>query len=112
MKKERLYISDLIDEPAIPYPAWYPLSQKLHEDTSLRDGLSAIHSCRFDEYSHPCDYTEIFGSISCGEYPVYHETYLVGRFGGKLMYLDRSGWRSMSITKDVFDMQGWLIRSV
>jgi len=110
LKKDRLYISELIEDPVVSYPAWYPLSPRLHADERLREALAALHSNSFEEYSHPDEWEGIFRSISSGEYPIYHETYIIGRFGGRLMYLDRSGWHSMSVTEEIFDMRGWLVR--
>jgi len=42
-------------------------------------------------------------------YPIYKEMHVVGYFGGKMMYLDANGWRGMPCTKDVFNMENWMV---
>jgi hypothetical protein len=44
-----------------------------------------------------------------GSFAIYKESYCVGYFGSKLMYLEPSGWKSMQLTQDVFNMSEWLI---
>jgi len=40
---------------------------------------------------------------------VYMQIHAVSIFGAKVMYLERSGWKSMPLTEAVFDMKNWLL---
>ena len=108
-KKARLYIADIIDDPAVIYPAYYLLSKSLHNNESLHAALEAIHSVNFGFYHTPKNYEDIFGLLESGQFPVYKEQYAVGYFGGRVMYLESIGWKSMPMTKDVFRMENWLV---
>jgi len=35
-KKERLYLSDILENPAITYPTYYNINKALHEDEMFR----------------------------------------------------------------------------
>ncbi len=109
-KKERLYISELLeDEPAISYPSYYVLSTSMIRNEMLHYALIALHSLDLENYEHPSSYEDIFAMFSGGMFPIYKEMYVVGYFGGKMMYLDSSGWRAMLCTQDVFKMENWLV---
>jgi hypothetical protein len=108
-KKERLYIKDILPNPAISFPAYYILSQSLLKNELLQQSLIDIHSFEFDNYNAPKSFDEIFNSLSSGLFPIYKEKYAVGLFGGKLMYLESHGWRAMPCTKDIFMLENWLI---
>ena len=108
-KKERLYISDIIENPPITYPMYYVVSSFLKDDEMLHAALFAIHLNEFDNHKIPDNISEVFSSLSCGTYPIYKEQYVVGEFAGRLMYLESAGWRSMVVTKDVFEVNNWLI---
>lgn len=108
-KKERLYISELLDNPAIMYPSYYLLSRSMMNNEMLHHAIIALHSFDFKHYEHPISYEEIFAMFSNGMYPIYKELYVVGYFGGKMMYLDVSGWKSIPCNEDVFKMEHWLV---
>jgi len=51
-KKERLYISDLLEDPALTYPGYYILSQAMLKNEMLLSALESLHS--FDlKYNTP-----------------------------------------------------------
>ena len=108
-KKKRLYVSDIVDDPFLTYPTYYSVSQSLIENEVFIFTLIDLHLLQFDMYYHPKDSSEIFDSLINGSFAIYKENYCVGYFGTKLMYLEPSGWKSMQVTKDVFDMNEWLI---
>jgi len=108
-KKERLYITELIEDPPISYPMYYTVSSALIENEFLLETLKAIHLCDFQMLKNPKDASEIFSAINMGMFPIYKEQYAIGFFGGKLMYLDASGWKSVAVTSGVFELQNWLI---
>jgi hypothetical protein len=47
--------------------------------------------------------------FSGGMFPIYKEQFIMGYFGGKIMYLDASGWKKMPCTEDVFKMENWMV---
>jgi hypothetical protein len=108
-KKERIYITELIKDPPISYPMYYTVSSTLIENEMLLDTLKAIHLCDFGMYKNPKNASEIFTSLNMGAFPIYKEQYAIGYFGGKLMYLDASGWKSVMVTEGIFDLTNWLI---
>ena len=109
-KKERLYISELLeDEPAVAYPSYYVLSHSMIKNEMLHYALIALHSLDLKHYEHPSSYEDIFAMFSGGMFPIYKEMYVVGYFGGKMMYLDTTGWKGMPCTQDVFKMENWLV---
>lgn len=108
-KKEKLYISDLVKNPSITYPSYYSLSQSMLKNENLLSTIEALHSFNFKFFNTPKSYNEIFVSLSSGSFAIYKENYIVGYFGDKLMYLEPNGWKSMKVTKDVFNMDNWLI---
>jgi len=107
--KERLYISDFIENPIITYPAYYLLSKNMHKNEMLQATLEAIHTIEFLNYHQPKEYSEIFALLDSGQFPIYKEHYAVGYFGGRVMYLESYGWKSMPMTKDAFAMENWLV---
>ena len=109
MKKERLYLYDILDDPVLSYPAWYLLSPKLHRDENLREALKAIHSMDFSSYAHPKSFDDLFASFSAGLYPIFREKYATGYFGGKVMFLENGGWRAMPMSREVFGLENWLL---
>ena len=109
MKKLRLYLHELLEDPVVTYPAWYLLSPRLHRDENLRETLRSIHRMDFSAYAHPAEPSEIFSTLRAGTYPVYLEKYAVGYFGGRVMYLESGGWKSMPLSEEAFDMHNWLL---
>ncbi len=108
-KKERLYIYELLENPSVTYPSYYALSSKMMKNEMLHNALIILHSLDFEYYNHPSSYEDIFSMFSSGMFPIYKEMHVVGYFGGKMMYLDSSGWKSMPCTKDVFKMDNWMV---
>ena len=108
-KKERLYISELLEDPSVTYPSYYALSPKMMKSEMLHYALIVLHSLDFEHYEHPTSYEDIFAMFSGGMYPIYKEMHVVGYFGGKMMYLDASGWKGMPCTQDVFKMENWMV---
>ncbi len=108
-KKERIYITELIEDPPISYPMYYTVSGALKDNEFLLDALRAIHLSNFKNLKTPKNASEIFASISGGCFAIYKEQYVVGYFGGKLMHLDSTGWKSIAVTEDIFDLNNWLI---
>jgi hypothetical protein len=108
-KKERLYISDLLDNPAVPYPAFYSLSTGTHKNEMLRAALIALHSFDFSYYEVPRTHEDIFAMFHSGTFAIYKEKYVVGYFGMKMMYLESNGWKGMPSTHDIFKIENWLV---
>ena len=108
-KKTRLYISTLLDNPAVTYPAYYTLSMTMHQNEILHTTLIAVHSFDFSYYKIAKSYEEIFAMFHTGTFPIYKEKYIVGYFGNKMMYLESTGWKSMPCTEDTFKMENWLV---
>ena len=108
-KKERLYICDIIEDPAVTYPAYYLLSLSMHANDMLKSALIALHSFDFEYYETAKSYEDIFTMFSSGIFPIYKEKYIVGYFGNKMMYLESNGWKGMPLTEDVFKMENWLV---
>ncbi len=108
-KKKRLYISELLDDPSVTYPSYYALSSSMMKNEMLHYAITVLHSLDFEHYQHPTSYEDIFAMLSGNMYPIYKEQYVVGYFGGKMMYLDSSGWRGMPCTEEVFKMDNWMV---
>jgi len=108
-KKERLYICDIMDEPIVTYPAYYLLSKSMHANEMLHTSLEAIHQVELEMYHHPKEYDEIFTLLHSGGFPIYKEHYVVGFFGGRVMYLESAGWKTMPMTQELFLMENWLV---
>ena len=108
-KKERLYISELVENPSISYPSYYTLSKSMLNNEMLLSAIEALHSFDFKFYETPKEYKDIFNSLTSGSFVIYKEKYIVGYFGNKLMYLESNGWKSMAVTEDIFNLDNWLI---
>ncbi len=108
-KKEKLYLTDIMDDPAIAYPAYYILSSALAKNEMLHDALTALHSYEMTHYEVPQQYDAIFASLRRGSFPLYKEKYIVGYFGGRMMYLEPHGWKSMPVTEEVFVLENWRV---
>lgn len=108
-KKERFYISDLLKNPALPYPSYYVLSTSMHKNEMLQTALVALHSFDFSQYEKAKNHEDIFAMFHSGIFPIYKEKYIVGYFGNKMMYLESNGWKSMPVTEDIFNMDNWLV---
>ncbi len=108
-KKERFYISELLDDPAVSYPAYYVLSTTMHNNEMLQAALISLHSFDFSYYERAKTYEDIFAMFSSGTFPIYKEKYIVGYFGNKMMYLETNGWKGMPSTEDIFKMENWLV---
>lgn len=109
IKKERLYISQLLEDPAMSYPAYYLLSEAMRKNEMLLSTIESLHSFALDYYEAPKTYDDVFVMFDNGSFAIYKERYIVGFFGGKMMYLEPNGWRGMPITKDVFELDNWLV---
>ena len=108
-KKERLYITEMIEDPPISYPMYYTVSASMKENEMLLEALRAVHLSDFDNHQEPLNAAAIFETLGMGTFPIYKEQYVVGNFGGKLMFLDSAGWKSLTVTQDIFDLNQWLI---
>jgi hypothetical protein len=108
-KKERFYISELLDNPTVPYPSYYVLSSTMHKNEMLHTALIALHSFDFSHYENARGYEDIFAMFHSGTFPIYKEKYIVGYFGNKMMYLETNGWKGMPVTEDIFKMDNWLV---
>lgn len=109
MKKEKIYITDLIENPQVTYPMTYTVSAALAKSDELKDALVSIHSYDFVNYKQPKDHMAIYRAIDNGSFVIYKERYVVGEFGGRLMYLEGNGWSSLNLTRDSLDMRFWLV---
>jgi hypothetical protein len=107
--KERLYISDLLEDPAVTTPPYYTLSSYQLQNEMLLSAIESLHSFDFRYYETPKSYSDIFAMFHNGTFPIYKEKYIVGYFGSKMMYLQSSGWKTMPVTEDVFKMENWLV---
>ncbi len=108
-KKERLYVYDLVEEPAITYPMYYAVSHALLENEMFHDALIAVHMVDFAHYALPKKASDIFATLGAGGFVIYKEQYVVGFFGGKLMYLESSGWKGLPATEALFMLENWLV---
>lgn len=108
-KKERLYITDLVTDPAVSYPAYYLLSLAMHKNEILQSALIALHSFDFSYYETAKSYEDIFAMLHSGTFPIYKEKYIIGYFGNKMMYLESRGWKSMPATEEIFHLENWLV---
>ena len=108
-KKEKLYITDLVEDPAFAYPAYYILSVSMAKNEMLHSALIALHSYDFRFYEHPKSFDRLFETLNSGAFALYKEKYVVGFFGGKMMYLESHGWKAMPATREIFDLTQWLV---
>lgn len=108
-KKEKLYINEIVSDPIIHYPSYYVLSASMHHNEYLHTALISLHTCDFQHYEIPNSFNKIFENLSNGCFPIYKEQYVIGYFGGKMMYLESNGWRAMPVNADIFKLEHWLI---
>ncbi len=108
-KKERLYVCDLLENPAVSYPSYYVLSSSMLKNEMLHSAIIALHSFDFSYYEEAKNYNDIFAMFYSGTFPIYKEKYIVGYFGNKMMYLESNGWKGMPVTEDIFKFENWLI---
>ena len=108
-KKHKLYISDLLDNPSVAYPAYYLLSDTMSKNELLHSAIISLHSFDFSYFEVPRSYKDIFAMLHSGTFPIYKEKYIVGYFGNKMMYLESNGWKGMPSTEDIFKMDNWLV---
>ncbi len=108
-KREKLYINTILENPTIPYPFYYTLSNSMINNEMLLSALKSLHSLDFGYYSIPNSHTDIFAMFTSGAFPIYKEKYIVGYFGGKMMYLESHGWKKMPATAEIFEMEHWLV---
>ena len=108
-KKERLYITTLLDDPAVTYPPYYLLSSAMSNNEMLQSAITALHSFDFSYYEIPQKYEDIFTMFHSGIYPIYKEKYIIGYFGNKMMFLERNGWKALPATEDIFRLENWLV---
>ncbi|AKF24886.1 hypothetical protein YH65_05405 [Sulfurovum lithotrophicum] len=108
-KKERLYITELLEDPAVSYPSFYILSSSMFKNEMLHSAIIALHSFDFSWYEIPKTYEDIFAMFHSGTFPLYKEKYVVGYFGNKMMYLESNGWKGMPATTDIFKLENWLV---
>ncbi len=108
-KKERLYVTDLVEEPLMPHPAWYMLSYTQRNNEMLHDAIIALHTFTFEHYTLPETFEMIFEAFDRGGFAIYKERYIVGYFGGKMMYLEAQGWKTMPVTRELFSLDNWLV---
>jgi hypothetical protein len=108
-KKERLYVSELLEDPAVSYPSYYVLSQSMYNNEILRSTITALHSFDFAFYERPKSFKDIFAMLHSGSFPIYKEKYIIGYFSNKMMYLEASGWKGLPATEELFDLENWLV---
>jgi len=108
-KKEKLYISELLDNPAVVYPAYYVLSPSMYKNEMLHSALMSLHSFDFSYYETAKSFDDIFTMLHSGTFPIYKEKYIVGYFGNKMMYLESNGWKGLPSTEDIFKIENWLV---
>jgi len=108
-KKEKLYVSDLLDNPAVSYPSYYILSLAMHKNELLQSALISLHSFDFSYYEKAKSYDDLFAMLHSGMFPIYKEKYIVGYFGNKMMYLESHGWKTLPATEALFKMENWLV---
>ncbi len=108
-QKARLYVSDLVEDPAICYPAYYLLSSHQHHNEMLQSAIIDLHTYNFEHYQTPQHFDALFNMVESGGFAIFKEKYAVGYFGQKLMYLESHGWRTMPVTKETMMLENWLI---
>ena len=108
-QKTKLYLTDIMDDPAITWPAYYLLSTALARNEMLHDALIALHRYDMTHYTVPQTHEDIFAALKQGLFPIYKEKYVVGYFGGRMMHLDPYGWKGMPVTEEVFVLENWRV---
>ena len=107
MKKSRLYLYDITENALITYPAWYLVSDKYKKDESFIDTLKILHESRTDDFPHPKSLDELLSSFKSGFYPIFKDNYLTAMITSQVYYLQSSGWKSLPVTEDIFDLMNW-----
>ena len=107
--KVRLYVSDVVKDVAISFPAYYTISPYLAKNEAFLDALQALHSVDFSHYQEPKEFEELFNALKSGYFAIYKEKYIIGLFGGRLMYLESNGWKSLTPTEDIFKVENYLV---
>ena len=108
-QKERFYISEIIENPAITSPMFYILSKSMRNNEMLHSTLDSIHQVELERHRTPKNSDGLFQAIKSGIFPIYKDRYAVGYFGDRLMYLESAGWKSLPLNIDTFNMENWLI---
>jgi len=108
-KKEKLYVCDLLEDPAVAYPSYYILSTTMMKNEMLQGAIIALHSFDFSYYETAKNFKDIFAMFDSGTFPIYKEKYIVGYFGNKMMYLESNGWKGMPATAELFKLEHWLV---
>jgi len=108
-KKEKLYICELLEDPAVIYPSYYILSASMAKNEMLHAALIALHSFDYSYYEIPVNFDDIFKMLHSGSFPIYKEKYIVGYFGNKMMFLESNGWKAMPATEELFTLENWLV---
>ena len=108
-KKERLYIRDIVEDPAMAYPGYYTLSSVMSKNEMLLTTIESLHSFDLSYYETPENFDDIFAMFGNGSFAIYKQRYIVGYFGGKMMYLEPVGWRAMPVTIELFELGNWLV---
>jgi len=108
-KKERLYLHEILEEPLLSYPPYYTLTASMRNNEMLLDAIRALHSYDFDHYKTAESIDEVFKSLDAGVFVIYKTKYIVGYFGGKLMFLEPQGWKSLPATREIFLPDNWLV---
>jgi len=47
-KKERLYVTELVEDPSVSYPAYYVLSNSMLKNEMLHYALIVLHTLDFE----------------------------------------------------------------
>jgi hypothetical protein len=81
----------------------------MHSNEMLRGVIATLHSFDFTHYETARNYGDIFAMLHSGTFPIYKQKYIVGYFGGKMMYLEPHGWRAMPATEELFELEHWLV---
>lgn len=108
-KKERLYICDLLEDPALTYPSYYVVSSRMMKNEMLHAALVSLHSFDLSWYETPKSFDDIFKMFDSGTFPIYKEKYIIGYFGSRMMFLESNGWKGMPATADIFKLENWLV---
>ena len=108
-KKEKLFIDEIMENPAIGYPPFYMVSGSMIKNDYLHDALRAIHNVDFEHYEEPSSHEDIFRTIDNVGFVLYKEKYVVGFFGERLMYLEQGGWKGLYASRETFTLENWLV---
>ncbi|KYJ87262.1 hypothetical protein AS592_02670 [Sulfurovum riftiae] len=104
-----MYVCDLLEDPALTYPAYYILSSSMLKNEMLHGAIVSLHSFDLSYYETPKRFDDIFKMFDSGTFPIYKEKYIVGYFGNKMMFLESNGWKGMPATAEIFKLENWLV---